>query len=300
MALTGEAAAKTQCNTAEGPARVWRVETPARLELFLLECLPNASRESIRRALAAGACSVDSVVRPSGFRLVAGSVVALDPDARITEVCPESIPLEILYEDSDLLAINKPSGMLAHPTGRERTGTVANALRGMGLLSAHILHRLDRDTSGVLLAAKSLARHSPLACMFAAREVEKRYLAVVAAPVPWEERVVNSPIGRDPERRPQWNLLTGGAPAETRLRVLARHGTAVLLEAQPVTGRTNQIRIHCAAAGHPLLGDKVYGGPPAGRLMLHAWTLAIPAFPTGRRLIAAPPPAEFPLFPERR
>ena len=296
MALTAEAAAKIQCNTAEGQVRTWRVETPCRLELFLLDCLPNASRESIRRALAAGACEVDSVVRPMGFRLTAGAVVRLDSGARITEVCPESIPLSILYEDGDLIAINKPSGMLVHPTGRERTGTVANALRGMGHLTAHFLHRLDRDTSGVLLAAKSLPRHSPLARLFASREVEKRYLAFVAAPVPWEEKVLTFPIGRDPERRPQWNVLATGAAAETRLRVLQREGSAVLLEAEPVTGRTNQIRIHCAAAGHPLLGDTVYGGPSATRLMLHAWTLTLPALPGGALTITAPPPPEFAAF----
>src|SRR5437868_2423254 len=126
MALPAEAAAKIQCNTAEAPPRIWRVETPARLEVFLLGCLPNASRESIRRALAVGACQVDSVVRRLGFRLAAGSVVTMELGARITEVCPEAIPLEILYEDNDLIAINKPSGMLVHPTGRERSGTVAN------------------------------------------------------------------------------------------------------------------------------------------------------------------------------
>src|SRR5688572_23403653 len=129
MALP-EAAAKIQCNTAEGSARVWRVETPHRLELFLLARLPDASRDSIRRALAAGACQVDSVVRPFGFRVVPGSIVTLDPGTRITEVCPESIPLEILYEDGELIAINKPSGMLVHPTARIRSGTVVNALRG--------------------------------------------------------------------------------------------------------------------------------------------------------------------------
>ena len=296
MTLTAEAAAKIQCNTAEGQVRIWRVETPCRLELFLLDCLPNASRESIRRALAAGACEVDSVVRPMGFRLTAGAVVCLDPGARITEVCPESIPLSILYEDGDLIAINKPSGMLVHPTGRERTGTVANALRGMGHLTAHFLHRLDRDTSGVLLAAKSLPRHSPLARLFASREVEKRYLAVCAEPVPWEEKVLTFPIGRDPERRPQWNVLATGAAAETRLRVLSRQESTVLLEAEPVTGRTNQIRIHCAAAGHPLLGDTVYGGPSARRLMLHAWTLTLPELPGGALTITAPSPPEFTAF----
>lgn len=288
MALPAEAAAKIQCNTAEAPARTWPVQTPARLEVFLLSCLPNASRESIRRALAAGACRVDSVVRPLGFRLAPGSVVMLDPRVRITEVCPESIPIDILCEDDELIAVNKPSGMLVHPTGRERSGTVANALRGMGFLSAHILHRLDRDTSGVLLAAKSLPRHSPLVSLFASREVEKRYLAVVAGPVAWEETTANFPIGRDPDRRPHWDISDDGALAETRLRVLARQESMVLVEATPITGRTNQIRIHCAAIGHPVLGDTVYGGPPAPRLLLHAWTLAIP----GPLIITADPPAE--------
>jgi len=298
MALTVEAAAKIQCNTAEGQARIWRVQTPARLEHFLLDCMPNASRESLRRALAAGACQVDSVVRPLGFRLAAGSIVSLDPGARITEVCPETIPISVLYEDAELIAVNKPSGMLVHPTGRERTGTVANALRGMGHLSVHILHRLDRDTSGVLLSAKRLARHSPWAGIFAAREVEKRYLAVTAGPAPWDEITVTLPIGRDPDRRPQWNVAADGAPAETRLRVLSRDGRTVLLEAEPVTGRTNQIRIHCAAAGHPLLGDMVYGGPPSSRLMLHAWTLKIPMLSGGAQKIVAPPPPEFGNFTE--
>lgn len=295
-----DSAAKTQCNTPEGPDRAWRVETVARLEIFLLQCLPNASRQSIRRALAAGACQVDSIVRPMGFRLSPGSLVTLHASARITEVLPEAIALSVLYEDSDLIAVDKPAGMLVHPTGGERSGTVANALRGLGHGEIHFLHRLDRGTSGVLLAAKTLAPRSPLARMFAARKVEKRYLALVSSPVEWDEKVVTLPIGRDPERRPQWNVQPGAADAETRLTVLARLAGRVLLQAEPITGRTNQIRIHCAAAGHPILGDPAYGGLPSPRLMLHAWSLVFPTLDLTTCRVSAPPPSDFePLFLRR-
>lgn len=269
------------------------MDSPSRLELFLQKCLPDASRESLRRVLAAGACRVDGVARPWGYRLLAGAVVEVDPEARISEVLPEQIPVEILYEDDDLIAVNKPTGMLVHPTTRVRTGTLANALRGAGYREIHFLHRLDRETSGVLVAAKQLHRGSPLARMFAEREVAKRYLAMTAGPVGWTERTVSLAIARDPERTPHWNVAEDGAPAETRFRWLGRGPGGDLLEAVPVTGRTNQIRIHSAAIGHPLLGDTLYGGAPAARLFLHAWTLEIPAEGDGRRLIVAPVPPEF-------
>lgn len=294
MGVSDKSAAKTQCSTAEASTRIWHVETPARLEIFLQNCMPDASRQSLRRALAAGACQVDGVARPWGYRLTAGMVVSLDAEARISEVVPEDIPVEILYEDDDLIAVNKPSGMLVHPTSQVRIGTMANALRGAGYREVHFLHRLDRDTSGVLVAAKQLHRGSPLVRMFPEREVAKRYLAMTAGPVPWTERTVELPIGRDPARMPQWNVSDGGAASETRFRLLHRSAAGDLLEAVPVTGRTNQIRIHSAAIGHPLLGDTAYGGPPAGRLFLHAWTLEIPAPPDGRRLFVAPIPPGFP------
>lgn len=279
----------------EASSRIWAVDLPARLEIFLQTRLPDASRESLRRVLAAGGCRVDGVVRPWGYRLAAGAVVALDLEARISEVLPESIPVEILYEDDHLIAINKPPGMLVHPTTRVRTGTVANALRGAGYREIHFLHRLDRETSGVLLAAKQLTPGSPFARMFAERDVAKSYLAVTAGPVEWTERTVSLPIGRDPDRTPHWNVQPDGVAAETLFRLRHRGASGDLLEANPVTGRTNQIRIHSAAIGHPLLGDALYGGPPAGRLFLHAWTLEIPAAGCGRRLIVAPVPKEFPL-----
>ncbi len=294
MGVSDKSAAKTQCSTAEASSRIWQVDSPSRLELFLQKCMPDASRESLRRVLAAGACRVDGVVRPWGYRLVPGAVVTVDPEVRISEVVPESIPVEILYEDDDLIAVNKPPGMLVHPTTRVRTGTMANALRGAGYRDIHFLHRLDRETSGVLVAAKHLPRGSPLARMFAERDVAKRYLAMTAGPVEWVERTVSLPIGRDPDRMPQWNVQADGALAETHFRLLHRGAGGDLLEAMPVTGRTNQIRIHTAAIGHPLLGDSAYGGAPAARLFLHAWTLEIPTPEEGRRLIVAPVPEEFP------
>ncbi len=259
----------------------------------MLSRLPLASRESLRRALAAGACRVDGLPRHYGYVVPAGSFVTLDASARITEVVPETIPLTVLYEDDDLIAVDKPGGMLAHPTSHERTGTVVNALRGRGLHEAFVLHRLDRATSGVLLAAKRVTRGSPWVRMFEARQVEKRYYAVLAGETAWSNRTVSLPIGRDGARRPPWNVEPAGAAAETRLRVLARFAGATWIEAEPVTGRTNQIRIHCAAIGHPLLGDTAYGGPPAGRLFLHSRQLAF-SRPDGTRVsIDAPLPPEF-------
>ncbi len=262
----------------------------------MLSKMPNASRDSIRRALARGACDVDGTLRHFGFRLTAGARVTLHPATRITEVLAELIPLEILYEDEELIAVNKESGMLVHPTSHERTGTVVNGLRGLGYPGAHILHRLDRATSGVLLAAKALPRHSQLAAMFQLRQVEKRYLAVVAGQVAWQEKTVDLPIARDQERLPPWNVSADGAAAQTHLRVLNRGEGWALLEAEPVTGRTNQIRIHCAAIGHPLFGDPAYGGPDAMRLLLHAASLVFPTQQGDRQVISAAPPREFTPF----
>jgi 23S rRNA pseudouridine1911/1915/1917 synthase len=294
MAFFDKSAAKTQCSTPEAPDRSWSVDSPVRLEIFLRQFLPDASRESLRRALAAGLVTVDGRPRHLGFRLSPGALVTLSGTARLTAVAPETIPLEILYEDDDLIAVNKPAGLLVHPTARERTGTVANALRGLGHSDIHFLHRLDRETSGVLLAAKSLPRHSPLARMFQSRQVEKHYLALVAGSPAWDEFTVTVPIARNPARLPHWNVHPAGADAETRLRVLARLPGQTLLEAEPVTGRTNQIRIHCAAISLPIVGDVAYGGPPADRLFLHAHTLAFPIADGTRRRVEAPVPPDSP------
>jgi len=293
MAFPDESAAKTQCNTPQARSHVWKVNSEARLEVFLQAQLPDVSRESLRRALARGECRADGIVRRWGFRLRDGMEIRLESSVPLALIRAEQIPVRVLYEDDELLAIDKPAGMLSHPTTVERTGTVVNALRGMGYREAHLLHRLDRGTSGVLLAAKRTAIRRPLARMFETRSVAKRYLAEVADPVDWESREVSLPIGRDPDRQPYWNVAADGAEAETRIRVLDRYGGRVLLEAEPVSGRTNQIRIHCAAIGHPILGDTLYGGMPMARLHLHAWRLAIPLADGEIREIESPIPREF-------
>jgi 23S rRNA pseudouridine1911/1915/1917 synthase len=285
-----ETAANTQFNTAAGEDRVWRAAAGGRLEEIVREWAPLASRGSVRRALAEGLCEVEGVRRHWGFRVGAGMEIRLAGRARMTEVGPEELGLVVLYEDAELIAIDKPAGMLAHPTSRERRGTVVNGLLGMGYGEARLLHRLDRETSGVLVAGKG---KTALSGMFEAREVEKRYLAVAAGEAEWEELTVRLPVGREETREPKWNVSEGGAAAETRLRVVWRRGGRTLLEAEPVTGRTNQIRIHCAAVGLPLVGDVRYGGPAAGRVYLHALEVTIPVAGGERRRIVAAPEAGF-------
>lgn len=228
---------------------------------------------------------------------------------------PEAIRLEIIYEDEHLLVVVKPAGMLVHPTRGVKSGTLSNALAyylnrgpieeaGLSLteltslegadadvgadvdvksldvnpppvVRPGLVHRLDRATSGLMVIAKNQRALSILARHFHQRLVEKRYLALTQGRIPEDERLITAPIGRDPEARPHWRVMEDGKPAETRLRVLERRESLTLVELEPVTGRTNQLRIHCAHLGHPVIGDEWYGAENAvGRLCLHAARLA--------------------------
>jgi 23S rRNA pseudouridine1911/1915/1917 synthase len=261
----------------------------------------------IANLLVQGACTVNDAPTHAGYHVKAGDLVEITIDEGApTAMNPEPLPLEIVYEDDDLLVVVKHAGMLVHPTRGVKKGTLANALAyhlnrlriaEFGLRNESeardlfnpqsaihnpqsawvrpgIVHRLDRATSGLMVVTKRQHALSILARHFHERLVEKRYLALVSGSVAEDECVINAPIGRDPEAKPKWRVLESGKPAETRLRVLERRGGLTLVDLEPVTGRTNQLRIHCAHLGHPIIGDEWHGGEAAQRLCLHAARLA--------------------------
>jgi 23S rRNA pseudouridine1911/1915/1917 synthase len=223
---------------------------------------------------------------------------------------PEPIPLDLLYEDRDLLVVNKPSGLVVHPGAGRRRGTLVNALlhhcAGLsavgGVERPGIVHRLDRETSGCLVVAKTDLAHQHLSRQFEARQVKKTYLAVVHGPVRATEGRITLPVGRDQRERKRMGVRTRkGRETETIFRVLRSSPECSLVEVMPTTGRTHQIRVHLAAMGHPVVGDKLYGGRrertsrwKTGRHLLHAWKLAFTHPRTGEVMdCMAPLPSEF-------
>lgn len=275
------------------------MEADQRLDRFLASRLGWLSRMRINSLLLQGACTVNSNVAAPGYHLQAGDSVEIRIDETApTAMTPERIPIEVIYEDAYLMVINKAAGMLVHPTRTEKSGTLMNALsyhlnqvaakegdkpltEAEGGIESPILesqlmvrpglvHRLDRATSGLMVIAKTERALSILTRHFHRRLVEKRYLALVHGRIPGDEMTINAPIGRDGEAHPKWRVLTDGKPAETRLSVIERRESISLVELEPVTGRTNQLRIHCAHVGHAILGDEWYGMDSVRRLCLHA------------------------------
>ena len=299
-----------------------------RLDEFLWARLGWLSRMRIASLLVQGACTVNDAAAHAGYRIRSGDVVKIElDDGAPTAMNPEPVSLEIIYEDDHLLVVIKPAGMLVHPTRGVKRGTLANALAyhlnrlqiaDVGLLNERgsrdlfnpqsaidnpqwvrpgIVHRLDRATSGLMVVAKRQRALSILARHFHQRLVEKRYLALVKGCVAEDECLISAPIGRDPEGQPKWRVTENGKRAETRLRVLRRSsskGGMTLVELEPVTGRTNQLRIHCAHLGHPIIGDEWYGAQSAERrLCLHAARLAFHHPANGAWMeFASPLPAE--------
>ena len=241
------------------------------------------------------------VTKPS-FKAPAGALVeAVLPPVRETETLPEDIPLDIVYEDDTLAVINKPAGLVVHPAAGNESGTLVNALlyhlsslSGIGgEQRPGIVHRLDKDTSGLMLVAKNDQAHLSLSGQLEARTIEKHYHAVVLGHMKEASGSVEKPIGRDPKDRKKMAVVPDGRYALTDWLVLEERGScATLLDLRIHTGRTHQIRVHMSSIGHPVLGDPLYGskrGPRADRLMLHAYSISFDHPKTGERMTFTQP-----------
>jgi 23S rRNA pseudouridine1911/1915/1917 synthase len=252
-----------------------------RLDEFLCAEFPHLSRMYLREIVRDEKCEVNGEWKNRGYLLKTNDFVEVEVDrARQTSMQPEPIPIEIVFEDSELLVANKPSGMLVHPTIRVRTGTLLNALAFHLNISntpdlfkrAGLVHRLDKDTSGLIVIAKNPRSHRILCSHFQRKLIEKRYFALVEGIIKEDSGTIVAPIGRYAETR-FWDIKEDGKNAVTNFWVKRRFADKTLLELEPVTGRTNQLRIHLAHLGHPILGDIKYGGREFSRLCLHAFRL---------------------------
>jgi 23S rRNA pseudouridine1911/1915/1917 synthase len=265
-----------------------------RLDSFLHERLPQFSRSRLQSWIKSGLVRVNGATLRSSYLLHGREAISVTPgELPPLRAEPENLPLRILYEDEDVVAIDKPAGMVVHAGAGHAKGTLVNALlHHFGSLSSingdlrpGIVHRLDRDTSGVLVVARTDAAHQALAHQFQTRQVEKVYLALVhGLPRPAQGRIT-SPISRDPIRRTRMSTRSGlGRSALTDYRVIEEFGNLSLLEVRIGTGRTHQIRVHLSSLGHPVFGDRLYGAPAApgfNRFFLHAHRLRFLSPSTG-------------------
>jgi 23S rRNA pseudouridine1911/1915/1917 synthase len=276
-----------------------------RLDVFIARHMPDWSRSQILRLIHEGLVTLDVVpARKGGQTVEAGVHISVQVQREETRATPEDLPLDIVYEDADLLVVNKAAGMVVHVGAGVKSGTLVNALlhhiatlsSAGGDLRPGIVHRLDKMTSGLVIVAKHDAAHRRLSEQFKSREVHKTYVALVHGRMASDSGQVTKPVGRDPVRRTR--MKTGGIAARdalTKYRVLRRYAHFTLVEVQPLTGRTHQIRVHLASLGHPVVGDTTYGAPGKLRLgdreettlprtFLHAARLAFTHPITGKPL----------------
>ncbi len=282
-----------------------------RLDVFLARRVEGLSRSQARRLIDEGLVTVDGRLERPSHRLASGARVAATlPPAEEVRPAAEPIPLTVIYQDEDVIVVDKPAGLTVHPAPGHPSGTLVNALLAIApelaavreTMRPGIVHRLDRDTSGLLVVARSERARASLIRQLKEREVHKTYLALVQGVPQPPQGTIEAPIGRHPRNRKKMAVVAGGREAETRYRVRevldspsADRRSFALLEVEPVTGRTHQVRVHLAAIGHPVVGDGVYGrrSPLVGRQFLHAWRLAF-ELPSSGRLVEfeSPLPAD--------
>ncbi|HEV7892280.1 MAG TPA: RluA family pseudouridine synthase [Pyrinomonadaceae bacterium] len=290
----------------------------ARLDAFLAARVEGVSRTTLKRAIEEGDVLVGGRESKPSYKLRAGERVEAElPEPPAAEVEPEDIPLEIVHEDDEVIVVNKPTGLVVHPAAGVRTGTLANALafrfRNSELgnqqsIRPGIVHRLDRDTSGLIVVAKTARAHESLSDQFRARTVFKSYAALVHGATKEDKGKIEQPIARDPRHRTRMGVVRGGRAALTLWRVRRRYERFTLLDVEIKTGRTHQIRVHLAWMKHPVVGDETYGmgrdktiADPRlraaiaamGRQFLHAARLGFHHPRTGEWMsFGAPPPPD--------
>jgi 23S rRNA pseudouridine1911/1915/1917 synthase len=287
-------------------------EGRTRLDKVLADQVPDLSRSAAKRLIEAGRVTVNGDPVKASYKVSPGDqVVAFLPSDAPPGLVPETIPLQIVYEDRSLLVVDKPAGMVVHPAPGHPGGTLVNALlaycpelAASGDERPGIVHRLDRDTSGLILVAKTDKARRALQRQFKDRQVSKAYLALLDGHLQPAWGRIEAPIGRDPQHRQRMTVLAGGREAVTEYHVLEQFahqvgpaaGNYTLAEAQPLTGRTHQIRVHFASIHHPVVGDEIYGrrrpGLPVPRQFLHARRLDFRHPLTGARLSLEAPLAE--------
>ena len=279
-----------------------------RADAFLARVVPDLTRSAAQRLLEAGAVRLAGRPVRKNYRTAPGDVLEVDiPAPQPVDLVPQDIPLDIVYEDGDVIVVNKPVGMVVHPAPGHSDGTLVNALlyhcgntlSGInGTLRPGIVHRIDRDTSGLIIAAKNDAAHLALAAQLADHTLARTYECLAVGNFRQDSGTVNAPIGRSRSDRKKMAVVAGGRPAITHWEVLARYPGVTHLRCRLETGRPHQIRVHLAYIGHPILGDTVYGNkkpvPGLTGQCLHATGLRFLHPRTGRPVeLTCPRPEEF-------
>ena len=282
-----------------------------RADNYLSPRLPLLSRTKLRLLFSAGNVLRNGLVTTGGIRLRADDRMSVQWNpATLPPVFPEQAALVVLCDDGQVTAIEKPSGMLMHATMGVKRGTLTNALLGLWnpwlraemlvneqarpVVWPRFLHRLDRETSGVVLAVRDATTAATLGTLLARGKLRKQYLAILDGEFPVDSQVISQPIARVAEVAPHWRVDPGGAHATSVVTVVARSSGCTLALLEPLTGRTNQLRIHLSWSGYPILGDTAYGARESERLFLHAWRIAFPhPEPDRQTQVESSPPASF-------
>ena len=281
-------------------------DSGTRLDTWLAAQVDTLTRSAAARLLEHGAVTVDGVAASKSTRLRGGEQITVTlPEPEPLDVRPENIPLDVVYEDSDVIVVNKPVGMVVHPAPGHPDGTLVNALlyhcggtlSGInGALRPGIVHRIDRDTTGLIIAAKNDTAHQSLAAQLQDHTLSRIYRCLIVGAPREDAGTVNAPIGRSAKDRKKMAVTPDGRPAVTHWKVIERLRGCADLECRLETGRTHQIRVHMAYIGHPVLGDSVYGAAVSGLTgqCLHATGLRFVHPRTGERIeLSCPLPEEF-------